>query len=70
MIDQLQDYFLWGCAVTEVELDLLTGEKKVKKGECRYLETSISKVSGCPRQGYGVPRKGKGSGWSGQVRLG
>ena len=30
MIDQVQDYFLWGCVVTEVELDLLTGEKKVK----------------------------------------
>jgi hypothetical protein len=33
MIDQLQDYFLWGCAVTEVELDLLTGEKKVNDNE-------------------------------------
>ena len=29
MVDQLQDYFLWGCVVTEVELDVLTGEKKV-----------------------------------------
>jgi len=28
-IDQVKGYFLWGCVVTEVELDLLTGEKKV-----------------------------------------
>jgi hypothetical protein len=30
VVDNLQEYSLWGCIVTEVELDLLTGEKKVK----------------------------------------
>ena len=30
VVDNVQDYFLWGCVVTEVELDVLTGEKKVK----------------------------------------
>jgi hypothetical protein len=31
-IDKVEDYFLWGCVVTEVEVDVLTGEKKVTPG--------------------------------------
>jgi xanthine dehydrogenase molybdopterin-binding subunit B len=29
--DGIEDYFIWGCCVSEVEVDLLTGEKKVQE---------------------------------------
>ena len=28
-VDGIQDYYIWGCSMSEVEVDLLTGEKKV-----------------------------------------
>ncbi len=35
--DGIEDYFIWGCAVSEVEVDLLTGEKKVIIYICWYF---------------------------------